>query len=709
MLKIGTILGNRYEILEKIGAGGMSIVYRARDTKLERSVTVKVLRDEFIADEDFVSRFKIEAQAAASLSHPNIVNVYDVGTEYDTYYIVMEYINGFTLKEIIDKEAPFDNKKALNYALKIASALQHAHKNHIVHRDIKPQNILVTADGELKVTDFGIAHAATSSTVTMTSTAIGSVHYFSPEQARGGYVDEKSDLYSLGIVIYEMVTGKLPFEGDSSVSIALKHINEELPSIHQFNPEISKSLEGIILKATQKRVDQRYSDIDSMIVDMKKALNDPSGEFIKQTDLAFSTTQKLSGEDLKAIRESKKEVYEDDDYEVDDYEDTKRTYEIDDDYEVDDDGLNKSEEIKLIISAVATAFAIVVVIFTVAFVTLKNSTSPNNLISAEVYKDAPDLTGKTLDEAAVMLGDYQLRLSPNYKKAESDEYEKGIIINQEPPVGSKVKKDSEIVVTISEGTQKYEVPDLIGKSELEAAEEIEAGKKFNSTPIREYSESGDIGTVIRQNPQAGEMAKLGTEITVYISRGPAPKQVTVPSIVGLSESGANSKLKAAGLVGSPSYSESDSVSKGRVISQAEPSGKEVSQGSTISFVVSSGKKEIESTIQPTTEAKNETTESTRQNISTTEVTTESTTETTESKTKELTTKSMTITIPQPSDTNVDKVHVEILRITNDGTFTVYDNQKNISGFPYSVDVNGNSGDEFQLYFDEKLQAYYSMD
>ena len=253
MIQIGTVLSDRYELIEKIGSGGMAIVFRAKDRTLQRYVTVKILREEFIGDEEFIMRFRSEALAAGRLSHTNIVRVYDVGQEGNIYFIVMEYVHGDTLKQAIREKAPFDTKSTINVAVQIASGIEQAHKNHIIHRDIKPQNVLVGTDGVVKVTDFGIARAANGTTMTTSNTAMGSVHYFSPEQARGGYVDEKSDIYSLGITMFEMVTGQLPFQANTSVAVAMKQINEELPDIRQFNPKVSASLEAIIRKATRKR------------------------------------------------------------------------------------------------------------------------------------------------------------------------------------------------------------------------------------------------------------------------------------------------------------------------------------------------------------------------------------------------------------------------------------------------------------------------
>ncbi len=283
-LSNGTLLGGRYEIVEKIGVGGMATVYRANDTKLERSVTVKVLKEEFTGDEDFRTRFKTEARAAAKLSHPNIVNVYDVGEENGIYYIVMEYVHGDTLKQVIVNSAPFDNLTTLSIAVQMASALEHAHKHGVVHRDIKPQNILIGVDGTIKITDFGIAHAAADSTVTTTNNALGSVYYFSPEQARGGYVDEKSDIYSLGITMYEMLTGRVPYDGETSVSIALKHLNSTLPNMRNYNPQVSDILQNIVRKATQKKKDDRYASCSQLLSDLRQALLEERSEMKQKAE-----------------------------------------------------------------------------------------------------------------------------------------------------------------------------------------------------------------------------------------------------------------------------------------------------------------------------------------------------------------------------------------------------------------------------------------
>lgn len=317
LLNPGTVLRGRYEIVEKIGSGGMAVVYRGKDKMLERYVTIKVLREEYIGDDEFIERFRSEARSAARLSHPNIVRVYDVGEDGDINFIVMEYIHGDTLKKAIKEKAPFDSRSTINVAIQVASALSQAHKGHIIHRDIKPQNILVGTDGVVKVTDFGIARAATATTMTTTANAAGSVHYFSPEQARGGYVDEKSDIYSLGITMFEMITGVLPFQGNNSVSIALKHINEELPDIRQYNPNCSPSLEGIIRKATMKKADERYGSIELLLADLIRARAEVTGaaahakekkepEKPKEQKSAAPAAENTNGSSAPGIRMSKR-------------------------------------------------------------------------------------------------------------------------------------------------------------------------------------------------------------------------------------------------------------------------------------------------------------------------------------------------------------------------------------------------------------------
>ena len=312
MIKMGMLIGDRYEILEKIGTGGMSDVYKAKCHKLNRFVAVKVLKQEFSENSNFVSKFRIEAQAAAGLMHPNIVNVYDVGEEDGIYYIVMELVEGITLKKYIEKKARLSVKEAISIAIQVSMGIEAAHNNHIIHRDIKPQNIIISKEGKVKVTDFGIAKAATSNTIT--SNVMGSVHYTSPEQARGGYSDEKSDIYSLGITLFEMLTGRVPFNGETTVAIAIKHIQEEMPSPREFVSEIPISVEQIVFKCTQKSPDRRYQSMQELVTDLKKSLMNPDEDFVKVVDLdERNETKMVSNQEIARIKgntQKAKPIYE---------------------------------------------------------------------------------------------------------------------------------------------------------------------------------------------------------------------------------------------------------------------------------------------------------------------------------------------------------------------------------------------------------------
>ena len=334
MLELGTMLSGRYEVLKRVGSGGMADVYMAKDHKLNRNVAVKVLKSEYVEDEKFLKKFETEAQAVARLSHPNIVNIYDVGIEDGINYIVMELAEGITLKEYIRKKGYLSPKETVEISTQIASAISHAHKNHIIHRDIKPQNILVSDTGIIKVTDFGIAKATSSNTVTSTATAMGSVHYISPEQAKGRFCDEKSDIYSLGITMYEMVTGKVPFDGDTTVAIAIKHLQEEIVPPSIYTPELPHSLEQIILKCTQKSVDRRYQNMEDVIADLKHSLIDPQGDFVRLTTVDNDAkTVVISEEELGEIKHTPKQItkpeitaLEEEKYDDNDYDDAEEEY-----------------------------------------------------------------------------------------------------------------------------------------------------------------------------------------------------------------------------------------------------------------------------------------------------------------------------------------------------------------------------------------------
>ena len=429
---IGRVLGNRYEIIELIGEGGMARVYKARCHLLNRFVAIKILRSEFLEDEEFIRKFKRESQAAASLSHPNIMNVYDVGVEeIDNkviHYIVMEHIKGKTLKELIKEKGKLSFDETVNYSIQIAEALKHAHANLIVHRDIKPQNIIINQENMVKVTDFGIARAATSSTLTTTSSALGSVHYFSPEQARGGYTDEKSDIYSLGIVMYEMITGKLPYEGKTPITVALKHVQEEIIPPSQVDDTVSPDLEAIILKCVQKHQSDRYGSIDFLLNDLRKIQNNDSPDLIVNNDVD------IDEQPTRLIQS------------IDD--------ELIDEYAEDEDKKSKNNT-KTILSAVLLAFLVVSIVFA-GWIKLKDFLSVNEVI-------VPNVVGMTESEARNTIEDLGLVFNVS-GTATSEEFEPGLVISQSEKENAKVNEGFTIDVVISEGRDTVRVPGLINRT-----------------------------------------------------------------------------------------------------------------------------------------------------------------------------------------------------------------------------------------------------
>lgn len=601
ILSNGTILGDRYEIVEKIGTGGMAIVYRGKDKKLERNVTIKILREEFTNDEDFISKFKIEARSAARLSHPNIVNVYDVGEEGNIYYIIMEYIHGDTLKQAIIKKAPFDSKSTINVSIQMAMALSHAHKNHVVHRDIKPQNILVGADGVIKVADFGIARATTTSTVTTSANAIGSVYYFSPEQARGGYVDEKSDIYSLGITMFEMITGHIPFEGETSVAIALKHINEELPDIRQYNPNITKSLEGIIKKATMKRSDERYTNIDLLLADLIRARTDSSGDFIEDLPSHINTaTIQMSDEQMKDIsrnrmrpsetiqeieipqvveNESKRKLKiskDDDDFENTNYiEDIpKRTFYND----------NKKEENFPEIDIMNIN---------------RNSNTVQNNDFEDNYQNLKPTPRRT-DRSSVNRNYPQSRKETSYKRNNQDEddYDRSkekkviiaaiitalIIISAITVVGIKFLNASEAQNDIFQGEKNY-APLLLGKIFEQAQAENPELKIVKDG--EEYSDY-EIGLISSQDIEEGQEISKDTEIKVKVSLG-LEKHIMI-NLLNKDEDAAREELAAIvkNIEIDVDYEFSNDTEIGHIMSQNPEEGEGFVSTDKITLIVSKG-------------------------------------------------------------------------------------------------------------------------
>ena len=544
---VGKIIGNRYEILKEIGNGGMAIVYKAKDHVLNRDVAVKVLRDEYTTDSDFIKRFNTEAQSAANLQHPNIVAIYDVGHEEENnlYYIVMELIKGKTLKQIINKDGVISWKWAVNIAIQIASALEVAHKNGIVHRDIKPHNIMITEDGVAKVTDFGIAKAVSNSTITSFGTTIGSVHYFSPEQAKGSITDAKSDLYSRGVVMYEMVTGTVPFDADTPVSVALMHIQEEpIPPIEK-NPEIPSAVNDIIMKAMRKDPLERYQSATEMLADLSKALKDPEGDFVIVENKDGAYTRIMNSVSDKDVKKSKKQSF---------FKEHPRT--------------------KVLVT-ILSLILIFVIVFLITKVTLDGGFKTKVKI--------PDLVNKTEQEAGNITNSLGLELQVGEPQA-SATVDEGKIISQDPKYAEneKILKGSAIKIVVSKGPETTAMPSFVGKKIADVkvqADEIEL--VLNIT--EENSDSVDEGTVISQDVKEGKKVKSGDTVNVVVSKG--PEKTTVPTVIDMDEGTAKATLSNAGLKANVTYTNDSTKTDKKVISQNIEQGKEVNKNTTIDIVV----------------------------------------------------------------------------------------------------------------------------
>jgi serine/threonine protein kinase len=567
---IGKVLGNRYEIIEKIGGGGMALVYKAKCRLLNRFVAVKILRAEFTEDEEFVKKFKRESQAAASLSHPNIVGIYDVGMEDNIYYIVMEYIKGQTLKELIRQKGHFGVDFATNIAIQISSALEHAHKNHIVHRDVKSHNILIKEDHSVKVTDFGIARAVSSSTITNTGNVIGSVHYFSPEQARGGYTDEKSDIYSLGVVMYEMVTGRLPFEGESPIAVALKHIQEPPQRPSEINPRISKSINDIILKCMEKDVNCRYASMAEIISDLRQSLVMPNGDFVKKSG-------RYTDENTRIIKPIKLEPGAEKSTASDPL--SGKTGSV--------FGMEKGREDKSLTKKKHKKFTILAIVGGLIFALVVGGAAlflSNFFTVQEVV--VPDLTHHTEEEARTKLKEVGLQLEVTQRVSNKD-VPAGQIINQDPKPNFKNKVINPVRVTISEGPSKVKVPSLFGESYDKVDLLLEQNGLVEGKVNQKYSDYPN-GVVISQSIDAGTTVDEGTVIDYVISIG--PEKFLMPNYLGSTIDQVKSDLMAKDLIlGKISYQSSSTYEKNKVMEQNITPGTEVSRKSVVDFVVSKGK------------------------------------------------------------------------------------------------------------------------
>lgn len=600
MLKEGIYIADRYEIVGKVGTGGMADVYKAKDHTLGRFVGIKVLKQEFSEDVNFVTKFRTEAQSAAGLEHPNIVNIYDVGSENAIHYIVMEYVEGITLKTYIEKKGQLSFKEAVSIAIQVGRGIEAAHNKHIIHRDIKPQNIIISTEGKVKVTDFGIARAASSNTIN--SDVMGSVHYASPEQARNGFVDGKSDIYSLGIVMYEMVTGRVPFDGESTVAIAIQHLQEEMVKPSAYAPDLPISLEKIILKCTQKSPDRRYDGIGDLLIDLKKALISPNEDFVVMVPVGQQDkTRVMKQAEVESIKEQTRNIY---------YEDAAEEAEEEEEEEEEDDSgfLNPKMEKAVTIMGIVAAVIIVAIIIYIAGSFLgffrfggsdkKDDVQQEEMEEPDSEEEEPeeeeaedkvemiDVRGKTFEEAKQELNAIGLGIRKAGEET-SDTYPQGQIVTQSAEAGTQVEKNTTIQVTISSGVGEIDVPMVTGFDKDAAETKLEESGFVPSTNF-EYSESVASGMVVSQAPEAGSKAKKGDTVTLVVSRGVEP--ITMPDVWNQPEADAKAALSALGLNVTTTSDYSNDIPEGNVISQSVVSGKAVEKGATITLVISLGRK-----------------------------------------------------------------------------------------------------------------------
>lgn len=601
MINIGKMIGNRYEVIEKIGTGGMATVYRAQDQRLNRFVAVKVLKNEYSEDKKFVAKFRQEAQSIASMSHPNIVGVYDVGEDEGMHYIVMEYVDGITLKAYIEKKGKLSVREAVGISLQIANGLEAAHLNNIIHRDIKPQNILISKDGTAKVSDFGIAKAASSNTVT--GSAMGSVHYISPEQARGGFSDEKSDIYSLGVTIYEMLSGTLPFSGESAVAVALAHIQEDAIPLAAIDATIPRGLSNIVAKCMQKKTELRYPTAAELIADMKMFLQDPSGEYgiirplYENAETIFipsGDVDRLKAASIKTPSEENMPPQQEEEEE---------------DEESSDGDVDPKLEKALIIGSIVVAIiiGIVVIVMVGKLLGLWGSTSSlpeatatpaeSSTATAQAsatpeadtdgQKNVPVVKDMTKDEAIAALEKEDLQYK--FTEQPSDSVDSGKVIGTSPEEGSTVEKGTQVEVYISSGPQKVKVPSVTNSTQEDATATLKSAGFTVKVGSTTYSDTIAKGLVVYTDPKGGASVLPGATITLHLSKGPEQKTVKVPTVIGMTEKQAKKTLEDAGLVlGKTSEAYSSSVEKGRVCIQSKPEDSEVKQGTKVDITLSLG-------------------------------------------------------------------------------------------------------------------------
>lgn len=602
MNRVGIVLTGRYELIELLGSGGMADVYKASDRKLNRYVAVKILRHEYSSDESFITRFQQEAMAVASIQNPFVVNVYDVGIENDINYIVMELAEGITLKEYIQKKGKLEIVEAINIAVQIMNGIREAHAHGIIHRDIKPQNVMVSPGGRIKVMDFGIAKAVTAQTIT--ANTVGSVHYISPEQARGSACDERCDIYSIGITMYEMITGRVPFDGDSTVAIALAHIKEPITPPSVYEPMIPVSLEKIIMKCTQKKPELRYASADELIDDLKKALMTPDEDFVKEVIIPQEGgTRIFSEEETRKIKEETNHqtvavrTQEEEDYQL-----GLEESELDDLPAEEEESDGKMEKVVLGIGIVALLVVLLIagLLIAKAFHLFSPSREP---IETESFADStlsdnevlmPKVVGCTEKEALNILQTSGLGGKPEYKA--SDEVEEGYVISASEEEGAVVEKHTQIIIYVSSGTDTVLIPDnIIGSTEAAAKKYLDAQGLIVKS-IEGLSDEVEEGQVYDCKPGAGEQVKAGSTVTIYVSAGGTVVEKQVPNLCDRHEDSAKDRLDAAGLKGDRREEYSFDVEKGYVIRQSPEAGETVPEGTTITYYVSLGPETVMTTV-----------------------------------------------------------------------------------------------------------------
>ncbi|MFI3237668.1 MAG: Stk1 family PASTA domain-containing Ser/Thr kinase [Lachnospiraceae bacterium] len=581
MVSIGMILANRYEVIDKIGTGGMSDVYKALDHTLNRNVAIKVLKQEFSENANFVSKFRVEAQAAAGLLHSNIVNVYDVGQEKGIHYIIMELVEGITLKQYILKKARITYKEAVSIAIQVAMGIEAAHNHHMIHRDIKPQNIMVSMDGKVKVTDFGIAKAVSSETIT--SNVMGSVHYTSPEQTRGGYSDEKSDIYSLGITLFEMLTGRVPFQGDTTVAVAIKHIQEPMPSPRDYIPEIPVSVEKIVLKCCAKSIDRRYQSMSELMGDLKKALMNPEEDFVQMNDT-------YAGDETRVIPSSQ---WTNEDHRELDEDDQQTYFEEDEAFEevVRIKPISKEKLVTIIMLAVGFLIICIAAMLIIKNIdTLTGSLFGMNETVVE-ENDGEEISmisvaGLTEDAALLKLTALGLVVEKTYISSET--IAANVVISADIAQGSTCKVGDSVILLISTGTESVEILDVTGMTQTEGVEMLQE-QGFIVSVTESYSDVVEKGYIISQNPTGNQALSKGSAVTVRVSLGEEDTRVRIPNVIGLDLDSARSELTDAGVsVGTVEEVNSSDVGAGLVCYQSYPVGSYVDSGTQVNLKISLG-------------------------------------------------------------------------------------------------------------------------